>query len=65
MEPKIVSRLEREIEAVLAELFAGTETQEFPLQPSPQTLHLMAKAATTVYETAIENRQREKDQRSN
>jgi len=30
-----------------------------PLLPSQQTMHLMAKAAVTVYEAAVENQDRD------
>ncbi|QDS89825.1 hypothetical protein EC9_40260 [Rosistilla ulvae] len=59
MKPKIVDQLEREIEAVLAELFDQPRNSPLPMQPSPKTLHLMAKAAATVFETAVENRPRD------
>lgn len=56
MDPKIVRKLEREIEAAVAEVLADRGRNELPLQPSRQTMHLMAKAAVSVYEAAVENR---------
>ena len=38
--------------------FAG-QLKKLPLLPSQQTMHLMAKAAVTVYETAVENQHRD------
>jgi len=33
--------------------------KKLPLLPSQHTMHLMAKAAVTVYEAAVENRDRD------
>ena len=56
MEPKVVRKLEQEIEDAVAEVIVGMGLKKSPLLPSQQTMHLMAKAAVTVYETAVENR---------
>jgi hypothetical protein len=53
MEQKIVRKLEEEIEDAVAEVFVGMGLKKLPLLPSRQTMHLMAKAAVTVYETAV------------
>lgn len=57
MEQKIVDKLETEIEKAVAEVIDRLEPRSLPLLPSQQTMHLMAKAAVTVYETAVENHQ--------
>lgn len=57
MEQKIVKKLESEIEEAIAEVIMKMGLKRLPLLPSQQTMHLMSKAAVTVYETAVENRQ--------
>ena len=57
MEQKVVRKLETEIEKAVAEAICRLEPRNLPLLPSQQTMHLMAKAAVTVYETAVENHQ--------
>lgn len=59
MEQKIVKKLESEIEEAIAEVIVKMGLKRLPLLPSQQTMHLMSKAAVTVYETAVENRQKE------
>lgn len=59
MEQKIVKKLESEIEETIAEVIMKMGLKRLPLLPSQQTMHLMSKAAVTVYETAVENRQEE------
>ena len=55
MEQKIVRRLEKQIEDAIADVIVGRGLKKLPLLPSRQTMHLMAKAAVTVYEAAVEN----------
>ncbi len=55
MDHKTVERLESELEHAIAEIFARLDVKKVPLDPSPRIMHLMAKAATTVYEAAVEN----------
>lgn len=55
MDAKIVERLEEKIEEAIADVTAKMGLKKLPLLPSQQTMHLMAKAAVTVYETAVEN----------
>ena len=50
-----VHRLEQEFEEAIAEVIVRMGLKKFPLLPSQQTVHLMAKAAVTVYEAAVEN----------
>lgn len=56
MNQKVVRKLENEIEDAVAEVVMRLGLRDLPLLPSQQTMHLMAKAAVTVYEAAIENR---------
>ena len=55
MEQKVVRKLEEEIEDAVAEVVVSMGLKKLPLMPSRQTVHLMAKAAVTVYEAAVEN----------
>ena len=56
MEQKTVRKLENEIEQAIAEVVVVRNKKwKYPLMPSQQTMHLMAKAATAVYEAAVEN----------
>jgi hypothetical protein len=57
MEQKIVRKLEGEIEDAVAEVVSRLGLRHLPLLPSQQTMHLMAKAAVTVYEAAVESHQ--------
>ena len=54
MEPGQVRRLESQVEDALSSIFEQLAAQ-LPLSPTQRTMHLMAKAAVTVYETAVEN----------
>ena len=58
MDAKIVNNLESELEEAVAEVVRKMGMKRLPLIPSHQTMHLMSKAAVTVYETAVENQQR-------
>jgi len=55
MDPKTVSMLEEELEEVIAEAIHRLGLKKLPLLPSRHTLEMMAKAATAVYEAAVEN----------
>ena len=55
MEPKVVRKLEHDIEEAVAEVVSRLGWRELALLPSQRTMHLMAKAAVTVYEAAVEN----------
>ncbi len=57
MEHKSVSKLEREIEKAIADVIVRQGFKKLPLMPSQQTMHLMAKAAVSVYEAAVENQE--------
>jgi tRNA(Leu) C34 or U34 (ribose-2'-O)-methylase TrmL len=54
MEQKVVSALERGIEKAVAEVIMKMGLKRLPLLPSQRTMHLMAKAAVSVYEAAVE-----------
>jgi hypothetical protein len=54
MDHKQVEQLERRIEEELAAIMDDMNARHLPLVPSPRTLHLMAKAAVTVYEAAVD-----------
>lgn len=60
MEHKTIDKLEEKIEDAIAEVIVKMGSKKLPLLPDRRTMHLMAKAAVTVYEAAIENRQPEK-----
>lgn len=55
MDPKTVEKLEEKIEEAVAEIILKMGLKKLPLLPGQRTIHLMAKAAVTVYEAAIEN----------
>lgn len=55
MDHKIVEKLEKELEDAIAEIIRQLGPNKLPLKPSPRTMHLMSKAAVTVYEAAVEN----------
>ena len=55
MDQRTVRKLERDIEEAIAGVITDMGLKKLPLLPSQQTMHLMAKAAVTVYEAAVEN----------
>ena len=59
MDPKIVEKLEERIEEAIAEIIVKMGLKKLPLLPARRTMHLMAKAAVTVYEAAVENQRQE------
>jgi len=61
MNPKNVEKLEDRIQEAIAEVIAKLGLKRLPLLPSQPTMHLMAKAAVTVYETAVENNARREE----
>ncbi len=62
MDPKTVEKLEEKIEEAIAEIIVKMGLKKLPLLPARYTMHLMAKAAVTVYEAAVENNRREEKQ---
>lgn len=59
MDQKIVKKLESEIEEAIADVIMKMDLKRLPLLPSHKTMHLMSKAAVTVYEAAVDNQQPE------
>jgi len=59
MDPRAIQKLEEKIEEAIAEVIAKMGLKKLPLLPSRHTFQLMAKAAVTVYEAAVENRRPE------
>ena len=59
MDQKVVKKLESEIEKAISQAIMKMGVKRLPLLPNHQTMHLMSKAAVTVYETAVENQQPE------
>jgi hypothetical protein len=57
VDPKTVEKLEGKIEEAITEIIMKMGLKRLPLLPSQQTIHLMAKAAVAVYETAVEDQQ--------
>jgi hypothetical protein len=65
MDQKAVTALEGDIEgAILGVIMKGVKGRRIPLLPSHRTIHLMAKAAVVVYETAVEVSEAESGERS-
>jgi hypothetical protein len=58
MDPKTVEKLEAKIEEAIAEVIVQLGLKRLPVLPARRTMHLMAKAAVTVYEAAVDNYQR-------
>jgi hypothetical protein len=61
MDQKTVEKLAGKIEEASAEIIVKMGLKKLPLLPTRQTMHLMAKAAVTVYEAAVENQRREEN----
>ena len=59
MDDKTVRLLEDKIKKAISGVLVELGLKRLPLLPSQETMHLMAKAATTVYEAAVENQRRE------
>lgn len=55
MDQKTVEKLEKRLHESIAEAIAQMGLKRLPLLPSHDTIHLMAKAAVAVYESAVEN----------
>ena len=55
MDERIVRKLEHDLEDAIAGVLTHLGLRKLPLLPSRQTMHLMAKAAVAVYESAVEN----------
>lgn len=59
--PQDHRNLEGKIEEAIAKAFVKMGLKKLSPLPSRQTMHLMANVTVTVYETAVENRQPEKE----
>lgn len=59
MEPKVVRKLEQRLGDAIADVIVRKGLKKLPLLPTRHTKHLMAKAAVTVYEAAVENQRPE------
>ncbi len=55
MEQRTVTELERQLTEAVIDVMVSMGPKRLPLAPSEHTMHLMAKAATAVYESAVEN----------
>jgi hypothetical protein len=55
MDEKTVGKLERSLEEAIAQVIVGMGLKKLPLLPDRHTMHLMAKAATAVYEERAAN----------
>ena len=55
MDPKTVRKLEEKLEEAIAEVVCRLGLKKLPLLPSQHTMEMMAKAATAVYEAAVES----------
>lgn len=60
MDPKTVKKLEERIEEAIADVIVvKMGLKKLPLLPARHTMHLMAKAAVSVYEAVVENQHHE------
>ena len=55
LDKRTVGTLENRIQHAIVEIILEMGLKRLPLLPSSHTMHLMSKAAVTVYEAAIEN----------
>ncbi len=57
MDPKTVHKLEKKVHEAIAGVILDMGLKRLPLLPSQHTMEMMAKAATAVYEAAVEEHQ--------
>lgn len=55
MDQAEVRKMEDKLEEAIAEVVTQMGLRELPLLPSQKAMHLMAKAAVTVFESAVAN----------
>ena len=55
----VVELLEERLEEAIAEALRGLRGKKLPHRPGREIVHLMAKAAVTVYEAAVESSERD------
>jgi hypothetical protein len=60
MNPKTVRKLEKELHKAIADAICRLGPKKLPLLPSHRTIEMMAKAATAVYEGAVEEQKQER-----
>lgn len=58
LDEKTVGKLEHELEKAIAQVIMKMGLKKLPLLPTSETMHLMAKAATAVYESAVESQRK-------
>ena len=58
MDPKAVRKLEKELHKAIVDVICRLGLKRLPLLPSHHTMEMMAKAATGVYEAAVEEHER-------
>jgi MinD-like ATPase involved in chromosome partitioning or flagellar assembly len=56
--PQDVRKLEEELHKATGDVVCRLGRKKLPLLPSHHTMEMMAKAATAVYEAAVENHDR-------
>ena len=61
MDPKTIHKLERALEKPILDVICDLGLKKLPLLPSHGTVQMMAKAAVAVYEAAVEEHKRGKD----
>lgn len=61
MDQKSVEKLEENIAEALLEVFDSMGQKRLPLLPNGKTVHLMAKAAVSVYEAVVANQKKSKN----
>ena len=61
IDPKTIDALEEKLKRVIVEVIMEMGLKRLPLLPSSETMHLMAKAAVAVYESAVENNRPRQD----
>jgi hypothetical protein len=61
MDQKSVEKLEENIAEALLEVFDSMGQKRLPLLPNGKTVHLMAKAAVSVYEAVVANQKESKN----
>jgi hypothetical protein len=61
MDQMIIRKLEGELEEAIADKIRRLGLKKLPLMPSQHTMKMMAKAATAVYEAAVENHPPQED----
>ena len=55
IDPQTVNTLEENFEEAIAQVVVKLGLKTLPQLPDRRTMHLMAKAAVTVYEAVVEN----------